>query len=129
MTSKKIVILVALFINAICIYTLFSNLVTTGNRSANGFMALFFILFLGLLDGVLFVIYYAKKFSLIRMGFLVAVLPIICAFLFSLINGGSMFDEGSGGGGYLWLLIVSLPIGLLFIVIGLIIKLVKHFKS
>jgi hypothetical protein len=129
MTVKKIVLLIALFINVICIYTFFSNLVTTGNRSTNGFMAVFFILFLGLLDGVLFIIYYAKKFSLIRTGFLVAVLPIICAFLFSLINGGSIFDEGSGGGGYLWFLMVSLPLGLLFIVIGLIIKLVKRFQS
>jgi len=40
-----------------------------------------------------------------------------------------MFDEGSGGGGYLWFLIASLPLGLLFVVIGLIIKLAKHFKS
>ncbi len=96
MRSKTIVLLIALFINALCIFTYFSNLVTTGDRSANGFMA---------------------------------VLPIICAFLFSVIKGGSMFYEGSGGGSYLWFLMASLPIGLLFIVIGLIVKLAKHFKS
>ena len=92
-------------------------------------MAMFFILFLGLFNGGLFIIYYVKSFSLIRTGLLIAVFPIICAFLFSVIKGGSMFDEGSGGGGYLWFLMASLPIGLLFIVIGLIVKLVKHFKS
>jgi len=84
---------------------------------------------LGLLNGGLFIIYYVKRFSLIRTGLLIGVLPIICAFLYSVIKGGSMFDEGSGGGGYLWFLIASLPLGLLFIVIGLIVKLVKPFKS
>ena len=129
MRFKRVVLLIALFINALCIFTYFSNLVTTGDRSANGFMAVFFILFLGLFNGAIFIIYYRKRFSLIRAGLLIAVLPIICAFLFSVINGGSMFDEGSGGGGYLWFLMASLPIGLLFIVIGLIVKLVKGHNS
>jgi hypothetical protein len=129
MRFKRVVLLIALFINALCIFTYFFNLVTTGDRSANGFMAVFFILFLGLFNGAIFIIYYRKRFSLIRAGLLIAVLPIICAFLFSVINGGSMFDEGSGGGGYLWFLMASLPIGLLFIVIGLIVKLVKGHNS
>ena len=84
---------------------------------------------MGLLNGGLFIIYYVKRFSLIRTGLLIGVLPIICAFLYSVIKGGSMFDEGSGGGGYLWFLVASLPLGLLFIVIGLIVKLVKYFKA
>jgi hypothetical protein len=92
-------------------------------------MAVFFILFLGLLDGGLFIIYYVKRFSFIRAGLLIAVFPIICAFLYSVIKGGSIFDEGSGGGGYLWLLMASLPLGLLFIVVGLIVKLVRRFRS
>ena len=62
------------------------------------------------------------------MGLFIAVLPIIAAFLFSLINGGSMFDEGSGGGGYLWFLMASLPIGFIFIVTGLIVMVFKQFK-
>ena len=36
-----------------------------------------------------------------------------------------MFDEGSGTGTYLWLLIITMPVGLLLIVIGLIVRLVK----
>lgn len=63
-----------------------------------------------------------------RIGLLIAVLPIIAAFLFSLINGGSMFDEGSGGGGYLWFLMASLPLGFIFIVIGLIVMGFRQFK-
>ena len=129
MPYKRIVLLIALLINLISIYIYFSSLVTTGDRSANGFMEVFFILFLGLFNGGLFIISYVKRFSLIRAGLLIAVFPIICAFLFSVIKGGSMFDEGSGGGGYLWFLMASLPLGLLFIVMGLIMKLVKRFRS
>jgi hypothetical protein len=69
-----------------------------------------------------------KKTPLIKSGMFVAVLPIICAFLYSLINGGSMFNENSGGGAYLWLLIMTFPIGTLLILIGLIINLIKRFN-
>ena len=70
----------------------------------------------------------SKKIPLVRIGFLVALSPIIAAFLFSLINGGSMFDEGSGGGAYLWFLMASLPIGFVMIVIGLILLVVNKQK-
>ena len=70
-----------------------------------------------------------KKIPLVRVGLFVAISPVIAAFLFSLINGGSMFDEGSGGGGYLWFLMASLPLGFFFIVTGLIVNLVKRFNS
>lgn len=39
-----------------------------------------------------------------------------------------MFDEGSGGGGYLWFLMASLPIGLLIVIIGLIASAIRRFK-
>lgn len=126
MRARRIVLLLALLINAFFIYSYFSTLVTSGNRSANGFGAVFLILFLALFDGSLFIIYYVKRFSLVRAGLIVAVLPIIAAFLYSLFQGGSIFDEGSGGGAYLWLLIISVPIGFLFVFIGLILKLVKR---
>ncbi|GDX23112.1 hypothetical protein LBMAG09_10870 [Actinomycetes bacterium] len=66
---------------------------------------------------------------MVRAGILVAVFPIVCAFLFSLFQGGSMLDEGAGGGGYLWLLIITVPIGALLVFVGLIIKLFKGRKS
>jgi uncharacterized membrane protein len=129
MRSKTIILICAGLVNAFLIYRYFSTLVTEGNQSANGFGAVFLIIFLGLFNASLFVIFFVKKTPLVRAGLLIAVFPIICAFLFSLFNGGSMFDEGSGGGGYLWLLMISVPIGLLLIVIGLIVSLFKRFKS
>jgi len=70
-----------------------------------------------------------KKVPLIRAGLVIAFLPIVLAFITSLISKTSMFDEGSGTGTYLWLLIISVPIGLLLVVIGLIVKLVQHGKA
>jgi hypothetical protein len=125
MRPKVIVLICAGLINALLIYRYFSTLVTTGNQSANGFGAVFLILFLGLFNLVLFIIFFVKKVPLIRAGLVVAFLPIVLAFITSLISRTSMFDEGSGTGTYLWLLIISVPIGLLLIVIGLIVKLFK----
>jgi len=70
-----------------------------------------------------------KKVPLIRAGLVIAFLPMVLAFITSLISRTSMFDEGSGSGTYLWLLIISFPIGLLLIFIGLIVKFLKGHKS
>jgi uncharacterized membrane protein len=69
-----------------------------------------------------------KRVPLIRIGLCIALLPILLAFVTSLINGTSMFDEGLGSGGYLWLLMGTVPIGFLLVVIGLIVMLFKHLK-
>jgi len=69
-----------------------------------------------------------KRVPLIRIGLFVTVLPILLAFVTSLLNGTSMFDEGSGSGGYLWLLMGTVPVGLLLIVIGAIVALFKRLK-
>ena len=69
-----------------------------------------------------------KRVPLIRIGLFITLLPILLAFITSLLNGTSMFDEGSGSGGYLWLLMGSVPIGLLLIVIGAIVALFKRLK-
>jgi len=70
-----------------------------------------------------------RRTPLIRIGLVIAFLPIVLAFITSLISRTSMFDEGSGTGAYLWLLIMSVPIGLLLIFIGLIVKFLKGHKS
>jgi uncharacterized membrane protein len=70
-----------------------------------------------------------KRFPLVRVGLLVTVLPIILAFLDSVFHGGSMFDEGSGGGTYLWFLIYSIPLGVFLVFIGLILLLLRRRKS
>ena len=129
MRPKTIILICAGAINALLIYRYFSTLVTEGNRSANGFGALFLILFLALFNAILFVIFFVKKIALIRAGLVIAFLPIAIAFVTSLINGTSMFDEGSGSGGYLWLLMGTLPIGFLLVVIGLIVMLFERFRT
>ena len=86
-------------------------------------------LFLALFNAILFVIFFVKKIALIRAGLVIAFFPIALAFITSLINGTSMFDEGSGSGGYLWLLMGTVPIGFLLVVIGAIVALFKRFKS
>jgi hypothetical protein len=70
-----------------------------------------------------------KRVPLIRIGLLIALLPILLAFFTSLIYGTSIFDEGSGSGAYLWLLMLTVPIGLLLVVIGLLVKLLRRFGS
>lgn len=70
-----------------------------------------------------------KRAPLIRIGLLIALLPILLAFSTSLLNGTSIFDEGSGSGAYLWLLMLTVPIGLLLVVIGLLVKLLRRFGS
>ena len=129
MRPKTIILICAGAINALLIYRYFSTLVTEGNRSANGFGALFLILFLALFNAILFVIFFVKKIPLIRAGLVIAFLPIAIAFVTSLINGTSMFDEGSGSGGYLWLLMGTVPIGFLLVVIGLIVMLFERFRT
>ena len=129
MRPKTIILICAGAINALLIYRYFSTLVTEGNRSANGFGALFLILFLALFNAILFVIFFVKKIALIRAGLVIAFLPIAIAFVTSLINGTSMFDEGSGSGGYLWLLMGTVPIGFLLVVIGLIVMLFERFRT
>ena len=37
-----------------------------------------------------------------------------------------MWDEGSGTGAYIWLMFMTLPIGLLLVVIGLVMALVRR---
>ncbi len=68
------------------------------------------------------------RLSLVKLALIVAFLPIALAFITSLINGTSMFDEGSGSGGYLWLLMGSVPLGVAIFVIALIVKLAKRTK-
>ena len=134
-SPKKIALICASVINAILIYLIYrdfstfvTTLGTTGDPGANSLRWVLLILFLGVFD-VSFVVIFFWKSVLVRVGILVTVAPIICAFLYSLLKGGSMFDESAGGGGFLWLLILTLPIGLMLIAIGVIVELNRRPKS
>ena len=69
-----------------------------------------------------------KRSFLVRAGQFTIVSPIIGAFLYSLIAGGSMFNESSGGGAFIWGLFISVPIGLILIAIGVTVELTKRSK-
>ncbi len=67
-----------------------------------------------------------KRFPFIRTGLIFAISPIVLAFVTSIFQGDSMWDEGSGTGAYIWLMFMTLPIGLLLVVIGLVMALVRR---
>jgi uncharacterized membrane protein len=69
-----------------------------------------------------------KRFPFIRIGLLFAVSPILLAFVASLFQGGSMWDEGSGTGTFIWFMLFTLPVGLLLVVIGLVMALVRRTR-
>jgi uncharacterized membrane protein YhaH (DUF805 family) len=69
-----------------------------------------------------------KRFPFIRTGLLFAVSPIALAFVTSLFQGGSMWNESSGSGGYIWLMFLTLPVGFLLVVIGLVMMVVRRTR-
>jgi uncharacterized membrane protein YhaH (DUF805 family) len=69
-----------------------------------------------------------KKPPLVRAGQFVAVSPIIGAFLSSLLTGGSMFNESTGGGAFIWGLFLTVPVGLILMAIGVTVESTKRRK-
>jgi uncharacterized membrane protein YhaH (DUF805 family) len=70
-----------------------------------------------------------KRFPFIRAGLIFAISPILLAFITSLFQGGSMWDEGSGTGGFIWFMFFTLPVGLLIILIGLIALIIRRVRE
>jgi uncharacterized membrane protein YhaH (DUF805 family) len=69
-----------------------------------------------------------RRFPFIRAGLIFAISPILIAFITSLFQGGSMWDEGSGTGAYIWLMFLTLPVGSLLVLIGLVMLLVRRAR-
>jgi uncharacterized membrane protein YhaH (DUF805 family) len=69
-----------------------------------------------------------KRFPLIRVGLLIAISPILIAFVTSIFQGGSMWDEGNGTGAYIWLMFLTLPVGSLLVLIGLVMMVVRRTR-
>jgi hypothetical protein len=69
-----------------------------------------------------------KRFPLIRVGLLIAISPILIAFITSIFQGGSMWDEGNGTGAYIWLMFLTLPVGSLLVLIGLVMMVVRRTR-
>ena len=70
-----------------------------------------------------------KRFPFIRAGLISAISPILLAFITSLFQGGSMWDEGSGTGAYIWLMFLTLPVGSLLILIGLVLQIIRKLRK
>ena len=66
-----------------------------------------------------------KRFPFVRVGLLFAFAPLLIAFVTGLIQGVSMWDEGSGTGAYIWLMMLTLPVGFVLACIGIVKKLVR----
>ena len=65
------------------------------------------------------------RFPLVRVGLLIAFSPLLIAFVTGLIQGVSMWDEGSGTGAYIWLMMLTLPVGFVLVCIGVVMKFVR----
>jgi len=70
-----------------------------------------------------------KRFPFVRAGLIFAISPILIAFITSLFQGGSMWDEGSGTGAYIWLMFLTLPVGSLLILIGLVLQIIRKLRK
>jgi hypothetical protein len=66
-----------------------------------------------------------KRFPFIRVGLAITFAPLLLAFVTSIIQGVSMWDEGSGAGGYIWFMMLTVPVGSVIVVIGLVRGLIK----
>ena len=66
-----------------------------------------------------------KRFPFIRVGLIFAISPLLLAFVTSIFQGGSMWDEGSGTGGYIWLMMGTLPVGFVLIILGVVAGVVR----
>ena len=64
-------------------------------------------------------------FPFVRLGLLFAFSPLLMAFVTGLIQGVSMWDEGSGTGTYIWFMLLTLPVGFVLIVIGVVVRFVR----
>jgi hypothetical protein len=66
------------------------------------------------------------RFPFIRIGLIFAISPILLAFVTSLFQGGSMWDESSGTGTFIWFMFFTLPLGFLLVLIGLVMALLRR---
>jgi len=66
------------------------------------------------------------RFPFIRIGLIFAISPIFLAFVTSLFQGGSMWNESSGTGTFIWFMLLTLPVGFLLVLIGLVMALLRR---
>ena len=69
-----------------------------------------------------------RDWPLIRISLLLIFSPFVMAFVASLYYGGSIFNEGTGTGVYLWLLILTIPIGLIIITCTILLRFFRYCR-
>jgi TRAP-type mannitol/chloroaromatic compound transport system permease small subunit len=69
-----------------------------------------------------------KRFPFIRVGLVFAFSPLLLAFITSIFQGGSMWDESSGSGGFIWFMFFTLPVGFLLVFIGLVMAVIRRVR-
>jgi predicted branched-subunit amino acid permease len=69
-----------------------------------------------------------RRLPLIRIGLAFALSPLLIAFIASLFQGGSIWDE-TGAGASLWYFFFTLPVGFLIILIGLIALIIRRVRT
>lgn len=67
-------------------------------------------------------------FPFLRVGLAFAISPLLIAFIASLFQGGSIWDE-TGAGAFLWYLFFTLPVGFLIFLIGLIALIIRRVRK
>jgi len=70
-----------------------------------------------------------KRFPFIRAGLIFAVSPLILSLVTSIFQGGSMWNESSGTGGYIWFMMLTMPVGFVLVVIGLVKWIVSKLRD
>jgi hypothetical protein len=68
------------------------------------------------------------RFPFIRTGLMFAISPILLAFATSLFQGGSMWNESSGTGTFIWFMLLTLPVGFFLVLIGLVLALLRRWR-
>lgn len=66
-----------------------------------------------------------RNWPMIQIGLIIMFSPFVIAFGASLIYGGSMFNEGTGTGVYLWFIVITIPVGLLIIMSSILIRMFR----
>jgi TRAP-type C4-dicarboxylate transport system permease small subunit len=70
-----------------------------------------------------------KPFPFARVGLIFAFSPLALAFVTSIIQGVSMWDEGNGTGGYIWFMFFTLPVGFVLVVVGLVRTAIRKWRK
>ena len=68
------------------------------------------------------------NFPFLRVGLAFALSPLLIAFIASLFQGGSIWDE-TGAGAFLWYFFFTPPVGFLIILIGLIALIIRRVRK